>query len=340
MSSRIQQLLEGRHNDEIDYDKIVEEYPWIVEKNIGCILSPDSDGLLCGLLMSHYLNWEIVGFYDGKIMIFKKGKKIKDCVFLDMEIFREDIRSMGHHMLLYNKRQKPQNWYKWKNCIQPNNLREYDIQHDFRLKYPLGTIHMLMGILGHKLKIKVPETAIPALFFTDGVFNVLFNYPENVLNWLKYLRAHEEGSPLKNIFENTKYSVYTLMLEMDDFFRKRDAISVPKQRGDRLRISESDGSPFNLINQNSSYKLKEEAVDRIKKFIKILSGFTRWNFHEHHWLWDDFELYQFTKSDFESDRNRVNNQTFNTFIGNNPLSWAATSGQNIEYTLEKPNKLS
>lgn len=32
-------------------------------------------------------------------------------------------------------------------------------------------------------------------------------------------------------------------------------------------------------------------------------------------------------------------QTFKDFIEKNPLSWAMTSGDNIEYTLEEPDKL-
>ena len=129
MSSKIQMLLEGRHKDEIDYDRIIKEYPWIVEKDINCILSPDSDGLLCGLLMSNYFNWKVVGFYDGKVLILKKGMSVKDCIFLDMEVFRKDIRSMGHHMLLFNKNNKPLNWNNFKDCLQPNNLRNYDGLH-------------------------------------------------------------------------------------------------------------------------------------------------------------------------------------------------------------------
>jgi len=167
MPSKIQKLLEGRDTN-IDYDLLIKKYPWIIHKDINCILSPDSDGLLCGLLMSNLLNWKIVGFYDGKLMILKKGISAKDCVFLDIEIFRKDIRSFGHHMLLFNRNSKPSNWNNFDNCLQPNNLREYDKTHDFRLKYPLGTIHMLLGILGHKFKIELKEDAIPALFFTDG----------------------------------------------------------------------------------------------------------------------------------------------------------------------------
>ena len=69
--SKIQELLSGR-TDQIDYEKIVKDYPWIIKKGQSCILSPDSDGLLCGLFMSTYLDWRIKGFYDGKIMLLDK----------------------------------------------------------------------------------------------------------------------------------------------------------------------------------------------------------------------------------------------------------------------------
>lgn len=53
--------------DKIDYDKIIKEHSWLFDKKQKCILSPDSDGFLCGLLMAYYFDWQIVGFYDGKI---------------------------------------------------------------------------------------------------------------------------------------------------------------------------------------------------------------------------------------------------------------------------------
>ena len=54
-------------NEQINYKKIISDYPWIIEKRQKYILSPDSDGFLCGLLVTNYLDGEIVGFYDGKI---------------------------------------------------------------------------------------------------------------------------------------------------------------------------------------------------------------------------------------------------------------------------------
>jgi hypothetical protein len=336
--SRIQELLIDK-TDQIDYSSIIKQFPWIVEENHNCILSPDSDGLLCGLLMSHLLNWKIKGFYDGKVMILEKSLSAKDCVFLDVEIFRKEIKSFGHHMLLHNKNQIPESWRNFENCIQPNNLRGYDGLHNFRLKYPLATIHMLLGIVGHEFNFKVTENAIAPLFFTDGTFKVLFSYPENVLNWLNFLKSTDKDSPLHTIFLNEKYSVYNLMLEMGKFFKARDKISIKNERGDRLRISEKDGSPHNLDIEKVVYKLNKEAVERICKFIELLSEFTNWKFKEKDWQWNNFNLYKFTKEDFQGAKKRVNGQNYKEMLEKFPLSWAMTSGQNIEYTLENPDNL-
>lgn len=334
----IQKLLSNK-DEKIDFSDIINNHPWIVEENKNCILSPDSDGFLCGLLMSHLLNWKIKGFYDGKVLLLEKGLSTKDCIFLDMEIFREDVRSFGHHMLLYNVNDTPSNWNQFKNSIQPNNLRKYDGCHFFRLKYPLGTIHMLLSIIAQRHDIEISDDAIAPLFFVDGTFNVLFKYPENVMNWLEYLRADEDDSPLKKVFMSKKHSVYELMLEMDDFFRKRDKINVPNERGDRLRISLKDGSPFNIEESEGIYFLNEDAVRRIKEFVDILSQFTGWEFIDENWSWNGFDLFKFTKRDFQGDGKRVNGNNFTEMVRKNPLSWAMTSGQNIEYTLEEPDKL-
>ena len=182
MVSKIQELLSGK-DDKIDYESIIKKHEWIVEKNHYCILSPDSDGLLCGLFMSKYLGWKVIGFYDGKVAVVNKKYKDKNPIFLDMEIFRKQIRSLGHHMVLVNKKHLPESWNNFDNCIQPNNLRKYDGKNNFRLKYPLATIHMLLGILGHKFNIKTSDDAIAPLFFTDGAFNVLFIVIPHSLLW-------------------------------------------------------------------------------------------------------------------------------------------------------------
>lgn len=336
--ARIQELLEGR-DETIDYECLTARAPWILERNQQCILSPDSDGLLCGLFMSHFLDWEIKGFYDGKVMILENGISARECIFLDMEIFRRSIRSVGHHMVLYNRNATPENWYNFGNCIQPNNMRNYDYLHGFRLKYPLATIHLLMGIIGSQIQIRIPESAVCPLLFTDGTFNVLFKYPENVLNWLRFLRADEQGSPLKNVFEDENYSVFTLMQAMDRFFRLRDEITISRERGDRLRISGTDGSPYNINSSAELYEIDQSAVNRIERFIGILATLTGWDYNRESWTWSNLALYKFTKGSLAQDKLRLNGQNYQALIESAPLSWAVTGGQSLEYTLEEPDTM-
>jgi len=337
--ARIQELLEGR-DERIDYGEIVKKFPWIVEKNQKCILGPDSDGFLCGLFVSNVLGWQIKGFYDnGKLMLLQNGISATECVFLDTEIFRKDIRSVGHHMVLYNSNNIPESWDNFDNCIQPNNIRGYDGLHTFRLKYPLATIHLLMGMVGSQIKIEVPESAICPLLFTDGVYKNLFSYPENILNWLKYLRADEEGRILNSIFGNDIYSVFGLMQAMDEFFRKRDKISIRGERGDLLRLSDTDGSPCNIVATGDSYRINEDAMRRVEQFIKLLAELTGWVYKQDAWTWVNMDLYRFTKRSFEQDELRVNGQNFQDMLQRNPLSWAMSSNTNIEYTLEEPDRM-
>ncbi len=337
--AKIQELLEGK-DERIDYGEIIKKFPWIVEKNQKCILSPDSDGLLCGLFMSHFLDWQIKGFYDnGKLMLLQNGISATECVFLDTEIFRKNIRSVGHHIVLYNSNKIPESWDNFDNCIQTNNMRSHDGLHTFRLKYPLATIHLLIGILGSRIKVEIPPSAICALLFTDGVYQVLFKYPENVLNWLQYLRANEKGSSLYIVFGNERYSVFGLMQAMNEFFRKRDKISIRGERGDLLRVSDTDGSPCNIAATGDTYGIDQDAVRRVEQFIKLLEELTAWDYKQDSWAWTNMDLYRFTKRSFKQDELRVNGQNFQDMVRRNPLSWAMTENTNIEYTLEEPDRI-
>jgi len=324
---------------QIDYADIIARYPWIVQRNLNCILSPDSDGLLCGLLMTHFLDWRVRGFYDGKILVIENGIVAQDCVFLDMEIFRSHVRSVGQHMLLYNKNNTPPNWKNFGNCFAPNNVRGYDASHDFRLKYPFGTIHLLIPVLNKIQKLEIPTTAITPLLFTDGTWMNLLQYTENSLDWIHFLQADDPGNPLHGIFLNDHYSLHSLMVAMDEFLRKRDKISVPRERGDRIAITirGGEGLPHNLERDGETFHFKDEAKKRGEAFIRLLADLTDWKYDSAKWSWGKWMLYRFTKGDFASSR--LNGQTFASLMARNPLSFAITSSQNLEYTIEEPDLL-
>jgi len=331
--SKIQELLSGR-TDQIDYEKIVKDYPWIIKKGQNCILSPDSDGLLCGLFMSTYLDWRIKGFYDGKVMLLDKNVSAKDCIFLDMEIFREEIRSVGHHMVQFNKNKKPSNWGNFNNCIQPNNFRNYDGYKDFRLKYPLATIHLLIGIVSSKIKLTIPESAICPLLYVNGVFKNLFGYPENCIDWLRYLGAETNQNKLYDIFFNEHYSIYNLMVALKDFFIQISEISENRDGNDKIKISNTKGELINLKISGKICELNKEERKKSEKFLEILSRLTKWNYKKENWQWDNLKIYRFSKSAI-----KPNNRNFEAMLAKKPISWAMTSGLAIEYTTDDKNIL-
>jgi len=328
MESKIRGMLVNK-NGMLDYGALVEKYPWIIQRNRDCILSPDSDGLLCGLLMSHYLGWKIRGFYDGKILLIENGYKESDCVFLDMEIFRKDVRSIGQHMVMYDKNQLPKNWGNFENCISANNLRNFDTKHDFRLKYPFGTVHLLLGIIGNKLKVNISESGICPLLYTDGVFKNLFNYPENCLGWLNFLGGDVGNSCLHKVFFNDHYSISELMIALRELFKEIENIGDGKRGGDKIKISNTKGEPTNLERNGDLYKINEKEFRKAESFLKFLSQKTGWRYQDRDWTWSEFKIKRFKKGSLKPGKAR-----YNELLKKNPLSLAVISGLSIEYTLE------
>lgn len=317
-----------RHSStEIEYSDLIARYPWVLEREQNCVLSPDSDGLLCGLLMSHYLGWRICGFYDGKVLAIEEGVSPQDCVFLDMEIYRPNIRSVGQHMVMYDKEDLPPNWSNFNNCIAANNLRNYDFKNDFKLKYPLGTVHMLLSILGQDQTIPIPKSAVSPLLYTDGTFKNQFNYPENCLSWLDFLGANNTNNPLQKVFLDRHYSTYELMNELKDLFAEINVIGGGKRGGDKIKISDSRGNIANI--DSITHQLKSTTKIQAETFLSMLASKAGWNFVPANWSWGPYQTTQFRKGSVKPGKAR-----YNALLAQNPISLAIISRNSIEYTID------
>jgi len=338
--------------EKISYSEIIDKHPWIIKQKQNYIISPDSDGFLCGLLVSNLLNGKIVGFYDGKIALIKNGVKAKDCIFLDMDINRKNIKSIGHHMVTYNKRVSHKN-FDYSNCIQPNVIRNFDGKNDFQKKYPFATIHLLIGIFQEAGLLKnISKDSIWPLLFTDGVWNNLFGYTENCLEWINFLNIDNEKHVLNQLFCAGQYSFYDIMLGLNDFLRVRDDYNAKgyyngneyieggrnKRTGDKLKISNPNGDPINLVDNQYLFDIHTTEKIRMEKFITSISKYVDWTYISENWCWDNFRLLKFTKGDF-SKPPALSNVTFTSLMNKDPISMAMTSGNNIEYTLNGPDVL-
>lgn len=340
--------LEGNKMSNETMLQIIEKYPWIKGENQKLIISPDSDGFLSALLFMNYFNAEVVGYYDCKIMLCDSHVDPRDCTFVDLDIFCKDIKSVGHHMVCYNKNNKPDNWYHYDNCIQLNNLRDFDCQHNFQQKYPFATIHFLISLLESVKSIKIAPEAIVPLLFSDGVCNNLFGYPENCLDWFKWLKADCKESLLYDIFYK-EIPFSTVMNHMNEFFKARDCYNstcyfdvnemrvVEKKRsrsGHHMIITLSDGTPVNIIkNNNQTYDIFEQEKVRILGFIDLMADLMGWNSMKDKWNFKNLKLYKFKKENMSmSSAVRLNQSTYKSMVENDCFSMAITAGSTIEYT--------
>ncbi len=303
--------------NKFDYEGVIKEHSWILEKEKNCIVSPDSDGLLCGLLMAHHFDWKIVGFYDGKNLLLKEGMSTKDCIFLDMEILRKDIKSLGQHMNIHNFNQLPEDYEeRTKCCINPNNLRKFDRAHNFDQKYPLASVHLLLYLLGEKYpnKINVKKEGFGAIFFADGVWKILFKYTDNVLYWLDYFHVNTSPEWWEKLKE---LSIIDLIREIDSLIKE-----LKKIKG-KARIGHVDLEDF------------EKEKDVLINLLNLFSKLTGWDYNTNNWDIENLKKYKFTKKIYDGSRN---NDTF-LEIWKNALSLAMTKGNVIQYTLEEPDML-
>lgn len=313
--------------NQIDYELLLEKHPWLIRKNQKAIISPDVDGILCGLFMSEYYDWEIVGYYDGKNLAVEQSTHASECIFLDVEIYRDNIRSCGHHMVLYNKKNIPSTWGNFSGCINPNIIRDFDVYNNFQEKYPLAMIHLLLCVIGSQKgrKISLARPGICPLLYVDGTFKNLLNYPENCTSWLKFLNAKKPESPLYPmfiLFANQKLS--TMMHDLENIFGKFREISGGKRGGDKIKISEICEGSF-----------PNGWMERISKLLDMLSGLTGWRYRPEKWAWGGLKVLTFSKE----IREDLNNGSYFGVIAKNPLSFAVTATRRIEYTLEQPNSL-
>lgn len=311
----------------LDFVDLLRKHPWLVERDLPCIISPDSDGILCGLLMANLLDWKVAGFYDGKVVIKRQDVKASECIFLDVEILREGVRSIGQHMLVYNFNKIPEGWPILDECISANGLRVFDYSHRFMEKYPFGTIHLLLAAVANKYPVQILEKAVAPLLYTDGTFKNLFNYPENCLSWIEFLGGTDMASPLHHIFLNDQYSLHEFMLALRDLFHEFHSLKNGRRGGDKIALSDGRGAPINILKEGG--EILSDVRHSSERLLTLLSERTGWMYRENQWAWDHLETIVFSKiitKPLASEYLKA--------IQQKPLSLAITGREQLQFTVD------
>jgi len=183
-----------------NYEQIRKRFSWAAEPNRLMVTSLDLDGLLSAMLMHSLLAWRLVGFYDAQNLWIEEGVDFLtgDVVFLDHDIYRRQIPSIGHHILQYSRDTSIPDHVQ---SLNPNLLRGMT-KKTFGQKYPFGTIHFLLGCLSawfpgrREVLTDLPREFLPVLLQVDSSLQSAFTYQRNALEWLEWLGGSEKESPL------------------------------------------------------------------------------------------------------------------------------------------------
>jgi len=242
----------------------LESHPWLTEKGRPCVTSPDIDGLLCALVMGHVLDWECVGFYDGnQIALWKEPRHIpwSDAVFLDVEILRPDVHSIGNHLLAFDEDDASRLARSFPGLMNPNLWRGIHFVPDFPRKYPFGTFPLLYCVLAFRGLLDPEPRHLGALYYPDSGLENAVVYKDNALDWLRAMGAEDPSSPLaplcRMVSGQTVYGTLKALSEVQSlvaqakFGRKQKAARFdPETASDRSRAARL----WDLLRQKTGWR--------------------------------------------------------------------------------------
>ena len=187
--------------------KIFQKFKWLKDKNRQFVISANYDGLICASFLSHFLNWELAGYYNMQtIWISETGvKNKKDLIWVDLDIIPTLGRTLGGHIIKLGD-SMPKGY---SNSCNPNILMNLS-NNNFNQKYPLSTLAFLMWLYD----VKTPNTNYSKflILHSDSMWLKFQKYSKNFNNWLHIFSDYN----WKELFENIDSREYEQ--EVDQIF--------------------------------------------------------------------------------------------------------------------------
>ena len=260
-------------------NNIVKKYKWLSEKNRQFIISCDYDGIICASFLKHYLNWELVGYYDYNSIwlsdsaIYNKN----DIIWVDLNILPQNGKSIGGHIASINK-DLPKGFL---SSCNPNIIMNVT-NEDFKNKFPFSTLIFLMWL--HNVKITSSDLGKLFILHSDNTWMKIQKYSDNINHWKNILTDYNWNF-LKNIdcmeFENKiDQYLYPKLITIG----AASNFSKLKSNHLNIRSRESNINPdwdadvilklFSIFGQNLGWTLPQlpiitKRVDGIKRKIEL-----------------------------------------------------------------------
>ena len=184
----------------------IERSKILLQENQKCIINTDLDGVLTGLVLQNYLNWEIVGFCDSKDTIWlekTQTNNISELIFLDIFVANPNLKCIDQHIIakdLDHANKLSRNSFKQNPNLQRIRYASKNIKDRsaYAWKYPFGTVHYIIACLealGYKISINKNDSIINGvntldliLRADDAARSTSDKYRKNALDWWQWLK--------------------------------------------------------------------------------------------------------------------------------------------------------
>lgn len=134
------------------------------------VIGDDLDAALSAVLfLNRHPNAKLIGIYSQYTTVYYSAacgwEDVLDAVWLDLDIYHAACRSLGHHIVRLNTRDKLPGFA---NSLNLNDLWGKALEKNFDEKYPLGTIHFLMWL--YRQEIPNAANADLLLWLADSAY--------------------------------------------------------------------------------------------------------------------------------------------------------------------------
>jgi len=187
----------------LTFEQWLSSFEWLNERNRQCIVSADLDGVACSILQGSRLDWKTVGVYDGsKLGLYLNIDEVDwdSVVFLDVEILRPGIHSIGNHLLTNEEQDVQDLRNSYPRCANPNLWRKITVADNFQKKYPFSTLPLLLAahcVNDHAFQVSRIWLALT--LHTYSSFTNAAKYQENALEWLEAMQCINNESKFAKI---------------------------------------------------------------------------------------------------------------------------------------------
>jgi len=314
---------------QMDYEALAKKAPWLREYGHKMIIDSDLDGILSGVLLTWLWDWEIVGFYDTRRLWllsdhtnFLSGRYI----FVDHDIYRHNIRSIGHHMLQFSRNVPLPELTDSDAHVNPNLMRGFNFEEHFDKKYPFATVHFLLccydawGDLQRR-NYRIPREFLPLLLRPDSPLETAAKFQTNVLEWLDWLggRDLDRESPIYPLCSILYHTPPRRLLEWG---------SQLGTKFQELGFGRTSQCTFKDPTSRQTWK-------RFKNLLTWITEVSKWSFD-----WPDFPEREMECIELACQpRQKPSAENYEAMLEQFPFSFALTSRRNtgLSFTLLPAN---